>query len=854
MVTIQQAVLSVSKAEEELKLARGSALEREKEIQLAKSQSQLRLSRSTNIGTISSQISLAAAVGVGGVRREIKTRRRAARKEFKITRGKISKAREELIGFESQLGTRELEISKVSRQITAAKSEEKKRREIREQTIAAIDAISRGSLKPGASKLTTRLFDQAKAQTLKGATKIQEEFRALGIEPIPVFNVFGRLTGFKGEQLKPLAPSSADIRIDFERRGKGKIEQIGEIVFKSDRLDSKPSIVLEKDLSPSERLTVKSLRSAQSLFDIKGDFSFVSGKAAQKIGFLERIGVPKIVRQTLGVTPFEQIPGGERVFGRLGTTLQSALFLSLAGVRVPIPRGAFKIPLRRAKQPSFVESQQPFIFKGRPGIVSSFEITREISPPTFVGDISKGLLGGRIRPPKLEITTTPFKVLDELPVFTLTTRGGKVGKLDLIVGKTIPASVLDLGKASPIQRLLFQRFAESRTGLKIRTEDLPKVISRELEFDIGQLRAGKIGRVDIGRRPTQFDIFPIKETGRRIRRFETLSQFQRVLKTDQFEVFKGSTFFKETTKPFARARGITLELPGIVIRRRKPIVFGEEKGIESLKFSGVKRTSLDKTFAKQIQQQDLKLLIKPPPSPKPTKRTTLKIQRPSGVSGISSLLLGVSVGVSGRASLGTFDIDFARGRFQDREKQDFFQQPQAKPEERLDINGRIKQLGFITQLPLSIERQISIQQPSLKSGLEQRQFPKQREIGALKFRELLIQKRALRQTQKQIAKQKLAQKLIFKQKQIQKAPRSPFARPFRLARPARVTSPLILFELPRRVLPRAKKKKIKGRRLRPPIRPSLTGIITGGLGLPKSIKIGGVDIGIPPRQLRGFKV
>ena len=126
MVTIQQAVLQVEAAKEELKSAKGSALEREKEIQLAKSQSQLRLKRGTDIGTISSQVSLAAAVGAGGVGREIKTRRRVARKEFKETRGTISRAREELETFESQFPAREAEIVGIESEISTAQGIQQK--------------------------------------------------------------------------------------------------------------------------------------------------------------------------------------------------------------------------------------------------------------------------------------------------------------------------------------------------------------------------------------------------------------------------------------------------------------------------------------------------------------------------------------------------------------------------------------------------------------------------------------------------------------------------------------------------------------------------------------------------------
>ena len=107
-------------------------------------------------------------------------------------------------------------------------------------------------------------------------------------------------------------------------------------------------------------------------------------------------------------------------------------------------------------------------------------------------------------------------------------------KLDILSGTSKPVSILDFGGLPKTQKLLFQRFAREKTFLKIRTEDLPKVISRDLEFNLGKLQSFKLGKVDVGTRPSTFDLLPIKQLGKRTTRFETLSQFTKTKETDQF--------------------------------------------------------------------------------------------------------------------------------------------------------------------------------------------------------------------------------------------------------------------------------------------------------------------------------
>ncbi len=787
MVTIQEAVLEVEEAREELKSAKGSALEREKEIQLAKSQSQLRLSRSTNIGTISSQISLAAAVGAGGVRREIKTRRRVARKEFKETRGRISKAREELETFEMQLGEREREIGGVETQIKSAQQQQAEQIAIQRDIESAKKIVRGAGFDPGASPRIKKFIREIRAgQEISALQPTQTEIDLqlslpTGLRDLPPTEIVSGLPGtqiFAGQSLLP----STDIKSlggVFLKRSEFEVLTQQSVPLGTFGIIPQEDV---RELGVTSLIPV-SIREFVSGEDVQRErarrklefqgrefqFSFAAiGKKGTPFGVI----VPE--SELKSITPiFEESITREARGLQLGTTLQSAVFLSFAGAGIASGK-TLRIPLRERQQPSFIEIQQPVIFKGRPETISTFRITEEISPPTFVGSKTGGLFGGRIQPAKLEITTTPFKTFDKLPVFTLTTRGGGIGKLDILTGDSKAFGLSEIRGISPRQQFLVQRFAERFTqGRPVALKNLPKVLRKDLEFDLGNLQSFKLGRIDVGRTPTRIDLLPVKQLGRRRTQFETFSGFRKVAETDQFQLFKGTTLFKDITKPFARARGKTPELKGFVIRRKQPIIFGEEGGIISTRLIGRKRTPLEKTFAKQFQLQELKLLPKPPPGPK-AKRVSLKVSKPSGIGGISSLLFGVSGGVSFRTNIQSFGFGSGFGVGFGKVAQP------TKAKER--FGGRITQPEFLAQDTFTFEKQISIQQPKLSFALEQAQVPKQIQTSGLRIKEALSQRKALKLTQKQIPKQTLIPKLKLAQKQIPKLPRPVRPRPSRIGK------------------------------------------------------------------------
>ncbi len=946
MVSIETAQTQVSEAKTELQKAQVQVKEREKEISSARVESRQK-KRQQSKGTIAEQLRISKEVGKGGVAGELAKRRRSAKREFRERRKTISQAERDLGVFETQLGEREKEIVGVETQITSAKAQRAEQQSQINLTSQARKLIAEGKTlaargDPGLQKRIRELqgigfatpttqFLQPTISELQLQASFPEGFRKLSVSEIGA-----------GQSLIPSVQTLLP-----------PPEKAESFIFLKPSEISAPLIIGESDLTAGQRRASQAILLAEDVLGVKESGTrFGSGKRATGIGFVDIISpslkgfgdtnfliqgiregrkapvsIPSAsVSQGLDLSGltigerfgeafdfpkrFAALPErGTRESLALGTQLQSALFLSFVGVRAP--KGILKVPTRKLKKESFLEAQFPVIIRGRPAIVSSFRITREITPPIIKQSQVRGLLGisdlSNIQRARTQVTITPFKVLDDLPTLTLTTKGGQVGRLDVLTGSSTPVTIQDIGRASPTQQLLFRRFAESRTGLSdIRTQDLSKIVSRDLGFDLGTLRTGNLGRIDTSTSPSTFDLFPqrIRRTPRGVRRprgieelviqpprtsadfsdflrppkgttsFETLSQFTKVKETDQFQVFIGSTFFKASS-PFARATGKTLELPGAVIRARQQIVIGgEETGVQVLRpVVGGKRTPLDRTF-QQFSQQPLQLLPKPPPRPR-RKGVTLKGQQPRRVNGIGSLLFGVSSGVSAGQFTGDIISGFTSGRLQGLDRPLFQQvqrtqarQDRGQPGQSFQFTG---QLGFGTQTPFQFD-----------SGLGQGQLPRQVSISSFQFKEglgqiqrlgqvqRLGQEQRLGQIQRLLEGQRLGQEQRLTQKQRQKlAQQQKLAQKQRLARPGRLGRPPRLPPRPARPgrpsgigLPfdffpggfQTFTEPPKRRRTRKkiPIQPSFTGIITGGVGLPETTIIQGIDVGVLPRTLRGL--
>ncbi len=658
----------------------------------------------------------------------------------------------------------------------------------------------------------------------------------------------------RGEQLALTGRSPLGLETEQERAGfqfgigeqkfftqQTELFKIGTPVFTGGKLTGFETGLQTVPISGLELEQLQSLERG-GVIDLKFEAPTPSGDLFTPLPERETIRERAVrgLRTTFGLEPLPPgVPGGG-----VGTQLQSALFLSLAGVKVPL-KPITKIPLRRVRDPFFTEFQQPVVLpSGKQIVISKFEITTEVRPPTLVQTREGGLLFGRVEPLKLERTIS-FPSLEGTPVTTLTTRGGRVGQLDILTGTARPVSPEAISGLPRVDQFLFQRTAELGTGGRpVKLDFVPRVLKGR-EFDLGELTSFKLGRVDVGTRPSTLDLLPTRQAGRRTTRFETLSEFRQIGTTPELDIFGGRVLFKETTKPLARARGRTPELPGIVFRVREPIVLGDDLGVQVLRPVGGRKTPLSKTFQQEITTQlDFQ---SPKPIPKARRpRAALKTAEPSPVGGIVGLSSRSISGQLGRIT--DFDSgfvsDFGRGferglsPFQQREtvrtgrERDQFETGRLVP--RIDVLGLERVgTGFKFDIGQRFETRLDVR---LDTKLAQ------------KFETKLLTR--TQQRQKLSQRQKLATKQLTLQEL--RPPRRGARGRIPRARGEPTISPLA-FKLPRLSFFEEGIGVGERKRARQRIAPSFTGIVLEIEAPATPTKIFGRDIGILPTQIRGLR-
>ncbi len=234
MVTVAEAQAQVAAARKELDEARTQGQARKAEIKLAKAESQRVLRREVGIGTVTSQALIRQRVGRGGVGQEITRRRRRARRAFVETGAIISGAQQELTAFESQFPGREAQIAGVQEQIAIT-------REFQSDVRAAEEAVARGSLKPGASKRTTRLFEQAIGRRIAlqpTLTEVQlQQSLPLGIRVLSAEEVAAGIPGSEIFTRQSFLPPVQTIAPPISPVQLGPVQQLGGVILSRRELE-----------------------------------------------------------------------------------------------------------------------------------------------------------------------------------------------------------------------------------------------------------------------------------------------------------------------------------------------------------------------------------------------------------------------------------------------------------------------------------------------------------------------------------------------------------------------------------------------------------------------------------------
>lgn len=826
MVTIQE-IISQRRGEVsafEKQLQSQSELISEREAQLSAQERELIKETTPQAITVERQVSLAQRFGLGGVGEAVKGIRREKKAIREKALPQFKKAQEEIASARKQVISERARVAPIKAELTKAEQFERGRK-----------LAQTGGLLFNEPSEVVRGF-----RSQKQASRISRQQIALRKIGEPLF-IDGKLFGFEADrQTIPLESLSIERLESLQSAGileLQKAPRVSDQLFTPAPLPEPKRTFLGKTLdflSGKEFIEIQAkgkVTSAGTTFDF--------GKGIVRDPIFE-VGTPEFEAEVIKA---------EQSF-RTGALLQSAIFLSFAGLKVKIPKATLKIPLREVEPPSFIEFQQPVITpSGKQKILSTFEITTELQAPSLVSTKEGGILFGKFAPAKLERTLTPFQTFLDTPTLTLTTRGGKVGKLDILSGVSRKVGAGEIGGLPKTQKFLAQRFAEDLAGGRpIKFEGLPKLFKQESQFDLGFLEARKLGRIDIGTAPTTLDILPLKTLGKRTTRFETFGRFEKKLTTDQFEVFTGKTFFKDITFEGARATGRTPDLPGIVIRAIKPIVLGggDDLGVQIFRSTGAKRTPLSKTFGEQIQFQELKLLPKPLPKAKGRRpKISLKRDEPKQIGGITGLF---GRGISGLdfgelSGVSRITSDFVRG-FQDT----FQPKGIAKAEKDPFSIGKFQ--PRVTGIEIFGLKGLGRQAPQLKDlgalGLDTKTL--QKGFVGLRFDEKVIEKLSSKQAQKQLAREKLVSKQLssFKPRVVRK-PTARGVRPSRRGTP-RIAPPIVLFPELRR-FGEERKGKRKGKRKTTPIRVSFTGTVLN-IKTPAQIS---ETFGVLPGTIRGLE-
>jgi len=125
--------------------------------------------------------------------------------------------------------------------------------------------------------------------------------------------------------------------------------------------------------------------------------------------------------------------------------------------------------------------------------------------------------------------------------------------------------------------------------------------------------------------PTQIELAPPRAApGKRIRRFQRIAVVEEPREVGRFDVIRAESFFKDVTKPFARARGRVPRLKETVIELRRPIAVGPSDVQVFRPSLTARRTPLARTF----EQQVLKAATRFAPPATPTRARTVSRVRP----------------------------------------------------------------------------------------------------------------------------------------------------------------------------------------------------------------------------------
>lgn len=456
-------------------------------------------------------------------------------------------------------------------------------------------------------------------------------------------------------------------------------------------LKSAPSQIQTSEIRYSTRpKTTDELVSEGVPRDIAGKLS-----SQQPISLEEFYRLPKNIRQQSGLsrkdfegeaqqvppTNFQKIIGklfpkakptkfavekfGEQKAQKLATDLSAigiTAGLSLSGVP-KLPK-TVRIPTRELRLPRAIETQRDVIAGGKLRTLSEFDITTEVKAPSKLVDLTKGT--GFIGTPKViktiprevRLTKTVLPVVDEGKVVTLTSgKGAKSFNVETLVGASRKITPQQIQGLSKTQKFLFTRATGSK--VPVASKNVGRLLGKRQDLSLGFIQKTKLGKISrpVNLKKLNLQGARLRLLGKSKTRFEVVSKVKPVGETKDFELFKGKLFFKDITKPLARARGKTPRMNILIRRSKEPLILDTITDVKVLRpFGRIKKTPLSLAFPKQELKQIAKPLIKLP------RQTSQSIKTIKGtrLSGKFNVLVGGVRGNLAQSNRG-LSSDFTRG-------------------------------------------------------------------------------------------------------------------------------------------------------------------------------------------------
>jgi len=455
-----------------------------------------------------------------------------------------------------------------------------------------------------------------------------ETFRAKTGEQVPITEVFYVERTKEGELLKSRKATAEETKFfrsqrEYEIKPESKITKltrpiidpikagyktinVGMIQSYTSKLPDEESIFtikqaeqdLTKETSKVERFRLKSNIAIQSF--VKGIYTDIKYKPAKQAAIV----AGGVVTGGVGAAAFKAAPTlttyvGTGIFGAyavgVGGRVAAAPSISagaeIAGVAVKdvalfgagskVGAKAFsyvqqpitiKRQVRAPKDAFVIEEARYVRAGGKEYKVGKFTIVGEKTPPIekisttrFRETFGIKPYASKIIPAKVYKVTLPQPAINQRPfVVTKVAQGSKFAEVTGITGKSKPINLrTEFKTLSKPEQFAFKRLAASKPA--------PKLFRKGADLTRSVIQTERFGK--LGFKGKQAGRFKITPAGRRTRLNVAATEVAKpVVDTSEIKVSEFKTVFKDVSKPFARARGKTPSLQGVLIEYKKPVV------------------------------------------------------------------------------------------------------------------------------------------------------------------------------------------------------------------------------------------------------------------------------------------